>query len=127
MTEQRYKVPRDASTRTVLASAAWRKSSYSGSSGNCVEVAALGWARWHKSSHSDNAGNCVEAAGLGSARWHKSSHSGSQGNCVEVAGGLPSAVAVRDSKNPGGPALVFTQDAWTAFIAQIRRGEFVRT
>lgn len=81
MTEQRYKVPRDASTRTVLASAAWRKSSYSGS----------------------------------------------QGNCVEVAGGLPSAVAVRDSKNPGGPALVFTQDAWTAFIAQIRRGEFVRT
>ncbi|HEX2416936.1 MAG TPA: DUF397 domain-containing protein, partial [Micromonosporaceae bacterium] len=41
------------------------------------------------------------------ARWRKSSRSnGAGGNCVEVADNLPSIVAVRDSKNPEGPALV---------------------
>ena len=55
--------------------------------------------------------------------WRKSSYSASNGgNCVEVARTLPAAVAVRDSKNPHGPKLIFTVADWTAFTAAIRAG-----
>jgi Domain of unknown function (DUF397) len=55
------------------------------------------------------------------AIWRKSSHSNpSSNNCVEVARNLPGIVAVRDSKNPGGPALTFTPDEWKTFTANIR-------
>ncbi|MEV4658889.1 DUF397 domain-containing protein [Micromonospora sp. NPDC049301] len=57
---------------------------------------------------------------LTGARWHKSSRSsGNGGDCVEVADNLPGVVAVRDSKNPSGPALTFTPAAWRAFVAQV--------
>jgi Domain of unknown function (DUF397) len=56
--------------------------------------------------------------------WRKSSYSGSNGgNCVEVAGNLPGIVAVRDSKDPDGPALTFAPAAWRAFTTSIKRGE----
>ena len=62
---------------------------------------------------------------LTNAAWHKSSHSSPNGgNCVEVARNLPGAVAVRDSKDPRGPALIFTPDAWRAFINGTGNGEF---
>jgi hypothetical protein len=61
---------------------------------------------------------------LSGAVWRKSSYSGNGGNCVEVATNLPGVIAVRDSKNPGGPALVFTPDEWTAFVAGVAGGEF---
>lgn len=55
---------------------------------------------------------------LSSAVWRKSSHSGGNGGqCVEVATNLPGMVAVRDSKDPDGPVLVFEAAAWTAFVA----------
>ncbi|MDZ5447299.1 DUF397 domain-containing protein [Micromonospora sp. 4G57] len=58
---------------------------------------------------------------LTGARWRKSSRSsGNGGNCVEVADNLPGLVAVRDSKNPTGPALTFTPAAWRAFVAEMR-------
>ncbi|CAM04648.1 uncharacterized protein DUF397 [Saccharopolyspora erythraea NRRL 2338] len=50
--------------------------------------------------------------------WQKSSYSGSNINCVEVAR-VPEAVAVRDSKDPDGPALVFTPTAFTAFLRRL--------
>jgi len=54
--------------------------------------------------------------------WRKSSYSGN-GNCVEVA--VPGAgMAVRDSKDPKGPALHFTADAWTAFVTGVVGGAF---
>jgi Domain of unknown function (DUF397) len=73
---------------------------------------------WRKSSYSaSNGGDCVEVAEV----WRKSSYSGSNGGaCVEVARRLPAAVAVRDSKDPGGPKLIFTPADWTAFTAAIR-------
>ncbi|MEV7908221.1 DUF397 domain-containing protein, partial [Streptomyces anulatus] len=45
---------------------------------------------------------------LSIASWRKSSLSGGNGGqCVEVAANLPGTVAVRDSKNPTGPKLLF--------------------
>ena len=62
---------------------------------------------------------------LSRAEWRKSSWSaGNGGDCVEVARNLPGAVAVRDSKDPGGPKLVFTPDEWRAFTAGVTAGEF---
>jgi Domain of unknown function (DUF397) len=61
---------------------------------------------------------------LTSADWLKSSYSSNGGDCVEVARNLPGVVAVRDSKDPAGPALVFTADGWRAFVSGARAGEF---
>ena len=62
---------------------------------------------------------------LTGAIWRKASYStGNGGACVEVARNLPGAVAVRDSKDPAGPALVVPPEAWDAFCAGVRRGEF---
>jgi Domain of unknown function (DUF397) len=62
---------------------------------------------------------------LTSAEWRKSSFSGSNGGgCVEVARNLPGVVAVRDSKDREGPALVLTPDGWRAFLDGVRAAEF---
>lgn len=63
---------------------------------------------------------------LSGAKWCKSSFSGGHGDCVEVAHLLGSRVGVRDSKNPGGPALVFTAGEWDAFVVGVNNGEFDR-
>ena len=52
--------------------------------------------------------------------WRKSSYSGANGACVEVAH-LPEAIAVRDSQDPTGPKLIFTRQAWTAFLEGAKR------
>jgi transcriptional regulator with XRE-family HTH domain len=53
--------------------------------------------------------------------WRKASYSGGNGgNCVEV-GATKRTVAVRDSKDPHGPALTFAPEAWQAFLAQLKR------
>jgi hypothetical protein len=58
---------------------------------------------------------------LNRADWRKSSYSGNNGGaCVEVARNLPGVVAVRDSKDPDGPALVFTRADWAAFTAALK-------
>jgi hypothetical protein len=62
---------------------------------------------------------------LSSAIWRKSTYSSNNGgNCVEVARNLPGVIAVRDSKNPSGPALIFTPDEWSAFLSGASAGEF---
>jgi Domain of unknown function (DUF397) len=68
----------------------------------------------------------VEAKGLrvdlGRAVWKKSSHSNASG-CVEVAF-VDGAIAVRDSKDPSGPTLIYTPAEWDAFLGGVRDGEF---
>jgi uncharacterized protein DUF397 len=53
--------------------------------------------------------------------WHKSSHSGSNGGqCIEVA--ASGHVLVRDSKDPGGGRLAFSDQVWREFAARIKNG-----
>lgn len=58
------------------------------------------------------------------AEWVKSTRSsGNCDNCVEVAF-VDGAIAVRDSKDPHGPALIYTHDEWDAFLHGVKGGEF---
>ncbi|MGK5449987.1 DUF397 domain-containing protein [Streptomyces radiopugnans] len=60
---------------------------------------------------------------LSTAAWRKSSHSnGDGGACVEVADGFPGVIPVRDSKAPEGPALVFPNAGWSAFVTAVKGG-----
>jgi len=63
---------------------------------------------------------------LAAATWRKSSHSGGAQDCVEVTSDLPGAVAVRDSKDRGGPVLMFSSRAWQAFVAGVKSGAHAR-
>jgi hypothetical protein len=59
------------------------------------------------------------------ARWQKSTYSGGNGGaCLEVAALPDGGLAVRDSKDPGGPKLAFAADEWAAFTAGVKAGEF---
>jgi hypothetical protein len=56
--------------------------------------------------------------------WRKSRWSNPSGNCVEVAALPDGAVAVRNSRHPSGPALVYTRAEISAFLAGVKGGEF---
>lgn len=71
---------------------------------------------WRRSSRSGTGGNCVEVA---FAHWRKSSRSSTQSNCVEVASTVD-AVGIRDSKDPDGPVLAVPHTAWAAFLTGLR-------
>jgi len=58
---------------------------------------------------------------LSRADWRKSKRSGDQGSCVELAD-LATAVGVRDSKDPAGPALVFGRPAIADLLGRVRSG-----
>jgi hypothetical protein len=66
----------------------------------------------------------LPATGIPGASWMKSTRSGpTGGNCVEVAF-LRGGVAVRDSRNPSGTALVFSGAEWDAFVNGAKDGMF---
>ncbi|MEU4796204.1 DUF397 domain-containing protein [Streptomyces sp. NPDC023327] len=110
--------------------ARWRKSSYSGNTGGeCIECAPLDGAAWRKSSHSgSNGGDCVECSPLGNEAWRKSTYSGGTGgDCLEFAQAqCNGTVAIRDSKNPGGPALTIATPAFTRFVGAAANGDLPR-
>ncbi|WP_328366569.1 DUF397 domain-containing protein [Micromonospora zamorensis] len=56
---------------------------------------------------------------LSGAQWRKSRRSQDNGGCVEVATNLGPRVAVRDSKDPLGPALIFDVETWHQFLAGV--------
>lgn len=67
--------------------------------------------------------NGVRASSL-DAHWVKSRHSNAEGNCVEVATLPEGGIAVRNSRDPDGPALVYTPAELAAFLAGAKDGEF---
>jgi len=67
--------------------------------------------------------NGVSAGSITGVAWRKSSRSGALGNCVEVAP-VGDDIAVRNSRFPSGPALVYTRAEIAAFVAGAKDGEF---
>jgi hypothetical protein len=68
--------------------------------------------------------NGVPAGQLDGVRWQKSSASNPSGNCVELAKLPDAAVAVRNSRDPNGPALVYTRAEMAAFLRGAKDGDF---
>ncbi|CAL9341401.1 hypothetical protein SUDANB6_00276 [Streptomyces sp. enrichment culture] len=66
--------------------------------------------------------NGVRASSL-DVSWMKSRHSNAEGNCVEVAL-VEGGIALRNSRDPDGPALVYTAAEVAAFLAGAKEGEF---
>lgn len=68
--------------------------------------------------------NGVSAARLVGAAWQKSRHSNPSGNCVELARLPGGSIALRNSRDPEGPALVYTLDEIAVFLLGAKDGEF---
>jgi len=68
--------------------------------------------------------NGMPAAELQGARWLKARRSNSQGNCVEIAELPGGRVAMRNSRHPDGPALIYTRPEIKALILGAKDGDF---
>lgn len=68
--------------------------------------------------------NGIPADQLVYARWRKSRASNPSGSCVEVAELADGAIAVRNSRHPAGPALIYTRAEIEAFVIGVKNGEF---
>lgn len=68
--------------------------------------------------------NGMPAADLRGAQWLKSRRSNSQGNCVEIAELPGGQVAMRNSRHPEGPALIYTRPEIEALILGAKDGDF---
>jgi len=68
--------------------------------------------------------NGIAATRLEGAAWRKSRHSNPSGNCVEVADLPDGSIALRNSRDPGGPALLYPRDEIAAFLLGAKDGEF---
>jgi hypothetical protein len=68
--------------------------------------------------------NGMPARELTGLAWQKSRRSNPSGNCVEMAALPDGGVAVRNSRHPDGPALIYTVDEITAFVQGAKDGDF---
>jgi Domain of unknown function (DUF397) len=68
--------------------------------------------------------NGMPAGELRGARWWKSGRSSAQGNCVETAKLLGHEVALRNSRYPQGPVLIFSQAEVRTFLKGVKDGDF---
>jgi hypothetical protein len=68
--------------------------------------------------------NCVLASQLPGVSWQKSRYSNPCGSCVEVAQLADGRIAVRNSRHPGGPALIYPRSEMAALIRGAKVGEF---
>jgi hypothetical protein len=68
--------------------------------------------------------NGVRSTLIEGVQWKKSRRSNPGGNCVELAALPGGGVAVRNSRHPEGPALVYTREEIEAFLGGAKDGEF---
>ncbi|GGM54330.1 transcriptional regulator [Longimycelium tulufanense] len=68
--------------------------------------------------------NSQSAELLAGAAWRKSRYSGALGNCVELATLPGGQIALRNSRHPDGPAVLYTRDEVAAFLSGVKDGEF---
>jgi hypothetical protein len=68
--------------------------------------------------------NGMPATELEGVAWRKSRRSNPSGNCVELAELPDGSIAVRNSRHPGGPALIYTRAEIAAFVHGARDGDF---
>lgn len=68
--------------------------------------------------------NGISATRLDGAVWRKSERSNSQGACVELARLDSATVAMRNSRDPRGTALIYPADAVRAMVSALRAGDF---
>ncbi|WP_169944481.1 DUF397 domain-containing protein [Microbispora sp. H11081] len=68
--------------------------------------------------------NGMPATEIAGVTWRKSAYSNSTGNCVELAELPDGSVAVRNSRYPDGPALIYTRDEIRALVLGVKDGEF---
>ncbi|MFF5721398.1 DUF397 domain-containing protein [Streptomyces buecherae] len=68
--------------------------------------------------------NGMRAGEIAGARWRKATASDAVNDCVEVARLGENAFAVRNSRYPEGPALIYTRREWEAFVDGASKGEF---
>lgn len=66
----------------------------------------------------------TSASSLPTAHWRKSRYSGAIGNCVELAALEGDEIAMRNSRDPEGTALIYTREEIEAFVAGVKDGEF---
>jgi hypothetical protein len=67
--------------------------------------------------------NGMPATELGDLGWHKPWSGGNGGNCFETKKLADGRVAVRQSADPGGPALIYTPAEIAAFIRGAKAGQ----
>ncbi|MFE4613237.1 DUF397 domain-containing protein [Streptomyces niveus] len=70
--------------------------------------------------------NGVTASAITGVAWVKARASAGAGNCVEVAELSGGELAMRNSRFPEGPALVFTKGEVAAFVEGAKAAEFDR-
>jgi hypothetical protein len=68
--------------------------------------------------------NGISADLLSGVGWRKSTRSGAVGNCVELAPLRTGDIAIRNSRFPAGPALIYSRDEMAAFLTGAKDGEF---
>ncbi|MBD0740019.1 DUF397 domain-containing protein [Streptomyces sp. CBMA29] len=72
---------------------------------------------------SAQSGYVSSSASISGVSWRRSSHSTAANNCVETARLVSGLLAVRDSKDQEGPALLFPPGAWSHFVGALRRDD----
>lgn len=68
--------------------------------------------------------NGLPTGSLKGVRWQKSSASDLDGNCVALAKLPDGDIAVRNSRNPSAPALIYTRAEIAAFLRGAKDGDF---
>ena len=68
--------------------------------------------------------NGMSAGDLDGAAWRKSQRSNSQGACVEMARIGAGTVAMRNSRDPEGPALMYGREVIVALVESLKEGDF---